>query len=111
MKEIEIYEAKDGKKPFVEWFYTLKNKTIQFQISERIKRIQLGNPGKYRNIPNGITELKFKTGQRIYYVDMQEKIILLLLGGNKTRQSKDIEKAQEYLQDYINNCIGANDND
>lgn len=110
MKSIEIYKTENGKEPFIDWLNTIKDKTVKFQITERIKRLQLGNPGKYRNLPNGVTELKLKTGQRVYFADMQDKIILLLLGGNKTRQSKDIEKAQEYLKDYINNCrVDSND--
>ena len=61
----------------------------------------MGQYGKFRNLKKGISELKFDSGERIYFAELGNVIILLLQGGNKTRQSNDIKVAQEYLQDYL----------
>ena len=57
--------------------------------------------GEYRQLSNNLYELKFKNGIRIYYTEDEKTIVLLLTGGDKKSQSKDIKKAQEYIDDYI----------
>jgi len=99
-KELAIYETEDGKEPFTVWYRSIKDKKTQEKIEVRLKRVQFGNPGDYKKLANGISELKFKTGHRIYFAETKKTIILLLLGGDKTRQSGDIEKAQNYWKDY-----------
>jgi len=59
-----------------------------------------GNYGEYKILPKEVNELKFKGGLRIYFAELSNIMILLLTGGNKSRQSDDIKKAQDYLQDY-----------
>ena len=66
----------------------------------RITRAVSSLYGKHRNLSNGIIELKFDSGLRLYFTEINNEILLLLLGGNKQRQSKDINDAQQYLKDY-----------
>ena len=100
MKQIFKYTLENGKIPFDEWFKTL-DKSIKAKVLVRLERLKLGLLGNYRNLKNNVTELKFQTGQRIYFYSESDSIIILLLtAGNKQRQNNDILKAYEYLNDY-----------
>lgn len=99
-KTIKKYLKENGVIPFDEWYSKL-DKPVKNSVSIRIIRILSNLYGKHRNLPNGIVELKFDNGLRIYFTEINDEIILLLLGGGKQRQSADIKKAQEYLKDYL----------
>ncbi len=103
MKTIIKYQQINGKIPFDEWFYRL-DKSKQARILVRLERLKLGLYGNMRNLKKGISELKFDSGERIYFYEKHEIIILLLNAGNKQRQAKDIENAENYLYDYIERC-------
>lgn len=100
--DIQIYTARNGSLPFVTWLEALKDKTARYRIKERLDRVALGNLGDYKNIEEGLAELRFNfgSGYRVYFGRCENKIILLLCGGDKRTQSKDIEKAKEYWKDY-----------
>ena len=99
-KEIKIYKTKDGKEPFRDWFLDL-GKSQKAIVQARLKRVQFGNYGLYKILPGGLSELKFTNGLRIYFAELDKILILLLSGGNKSKQSNDIKKAQGFLNDYI----------
>ena len=101
-KQLNIYVTKDGKKPFVDWLESL-DKTVRYRVKERLDRITLGNLGDYKLISDGIFELrlKFGCGYRIYCGNEENQIVLLLCGGNKATQKKDIKKAMAYWEDYL----------
>ncbi len=99
MKEIRFYKTVNDKIPFESWYRT-KDKAVQSRILARLQNVQRGTYGAHRNLTNGVKELKFTSGDRVYFAELDNIIILLLCGGDKTRQSNDIEKAIEYLQDY-----------
>ncbi len=100
MKEILTYKTEDGKCPFDIWMNSLDN-SMKVRVSKRIERVEEGNFGDYKKLDNDISELrlKFGSGYRIYYTEIDNIIIILLCGGDKSTQVKDIEKAKEYLQD------------
>jgi putative addiction module killer protein len=102
-KEIDIYVTSDGKQPFIEWLESLKDKAIRSRIKERLDRVALGNLGDHKSVGKGIAELRlqFGSGYRIYFGEDKGSIILLLCGGDKATQSKDIKKAQKYWEDYL----------
>jgi len=81
-------------------------KDIQGKVSilRRIKRLHVGNFGDFKYLENSIYELRIKTGPgyRVYYTKKDEKIILLLIGGDKSTQQKDIKKAKTILKEYSN---------
>ena len=101
--EIEIYETSTGKKPFDQWFKTLKDVKAKSLIVSRLDRIKLGNFGDVTPVGDGIHELRFHfgPGYRIYYAKIETQIILLMCGGAKKTQQKDIEKAKQHLKDFI----------
>ncbi len=99
MKEIRFYKMQNEKVPFEIWYRT-KDKAVKNRILSRLQNVQRGTYGAYRNLTDGVKELKFTSGDRIYFAELEDVIILLLCGGDKTRQSNDIQKAIEYLQDY-----------
>jgi len=101
-RELEIYEASDGTCPFEDWLNSLKDITARALIRKRLTRIRLGNMGKTRNLRDGVWELKIKfgPGYRVYYGEDGPKIIVLLIGGDKGSQQRDIQKAKKYWEDY-----------
>lgn len=101
-KQLEIYITANGKKPFIEWLEALDAK-IRYRIKEKLDRLSLGNFGDHKYICDGIYELRldFGAGYRIYYGLENDKVILLLSGGNKATQKKDIQKAIKYFRDYL----------
>ena len=76
---------------------------------KRLKRLQIGSYGDYKSVGDGVLELRFNQGFRIYFTEVDDVIILLLCGGDKSTQQKDIEKAKEYnkilKEKGIENCI------
>lgn len=100
-KNVLIYKTPDGKEPFIDWLFSLRDKIIRHRIETRLDRIRHGNFGDHKRF-HGIIEfrLDFGKGYRIYCGEEGNKIILLLTGGDKTSQDKDIKKALEYWRDY-----------
>lgn len=68
----------------------------------RVDRLVHGNPGQHRNLGSGVSELKidFGPGYRVYYTQRGTRLILLLAGGNKSSQARDIEQALELARNY-----------
>ena len=95
MKEIIIFEV-NGRSPIEEWIISLKDKNTKYRINERIKRIISGNFGDYKKIDSELSEfrLNFGSGYRLYFSEIDNIILLLLCGGDKSTQSKDINKAK-----------------
>lgn len=84
-----------------EWLETEPAKS-QVQVRGRISRIQEeGYFGDHKKVDDLIWELKWKCGRRVYYTYIPEKKILLLLGGNKNGQTKDIRQAKKIFQENI----------
>jgi putative addiction module killer protein len=99
--EIELFINETGREPFVDWIKSLEYEA-QKRIAARMERIKLGNFGDHKNLGHGIFELRldFASGYRIYYGKQDQKIIILLCGGDKKTQDKDIKKAQQYWKIY-----------
>ena len=81
---------------FDKWFRKLKDIQVKARILARIKKIELGNLGDYKSLRGGLFEIRFTfgSGYRVYFMKKKSRIILLLLGGDKSSQVKDIEKAR-----------------
>ena len=99
--EVKIHQDQNGQKPFNNWFLKLDLKT-RVRITQRINRIEHGNLGDYKNLGDGIYELRFffNSGYRIYFGKEGNTIIIILCAGDKSSQSKDIEKAKQYWRNY-----------
>jgi putative addiction module killer protein len=102
VKIIKEYIAKDGKNHFREWLDNLRDIKTQAKIDIRISRLRLGNFGDTKGIGQGVYELRihFGPGYRVYYGLEGNKIVLLLCGGDKRTQKKDIKKAVNHWEEY-----------
>lgn len=101
-KELRLYRTKSGKEPFTKWFSSVKDKRVSAQIKARLDRLCVGNYGDYKWLGDGIYELRIHHGQgfRIYFTEHSKVILLLLTGGSKSTQDRDIQKAKEYWTDF-----------
>jgi len=102
VKTIKIYITPNGAEPFSRWLKSLDSK-IRNRIKERLDRIAFGNFGDYKFIKEGIFELRlhFGAGYRIYFGLQGNAMVLLLCGGDKSTQTKDIARAIAYWRDYL----------
>lgn len=103
MYEIEIYKTKSQKEPYTQWERSLDKITLA-RIDTRLTRIrQSGNFGECEPVGDGVYELKydFGPGYRVYFGYKTENILLLLLGGYKKFQQRDIDKAKEYWKEHL----------
>lgn len=82
---------------FTAWIDGLKDITGRARILARIRRLADGNPGDHRNLTGGISELRVDVGPgyRVYYTQRGNELVILLVGGDKASQQRDIEKAKE----------------
>lgn len=98
---LEVYVTPSGKVPFEEWLYNL-DKQPRAIIRGRIERVRHGLLGDCKSLGDSLFELRvnFGPGYRIYFAIVNNKIVLLLSGGDKGSQKKDIEKAKNYLKDW-----------
>ena len=88
---------------FAKWLKKLRDADAKSRINLRIRRIALmGNLGDYKPVGDGVYELRidYGPGYRLYFAQRGSEIILLLIGGDKTSQQRDIKKAKELNQQY-----------
>jgi putative addiction module killer protein len=87
-----------------EWLNTLKDQKAVLKIDHRLRRVRLGNLGDYKSVGDGIFEFRidYGSGYRIYFGQRGTRLILLLCGGDKSTQQKDINLAKLYWKDYAN---------
>jgi len=100
--EYEILEfIKAGWSPFVEWFESL-DAVVASKITTAVYRLQYGNFSNVRSVGGGVFEYKidFGPGYRIYFGEDYKTFVILLLGGTKKTQKKDIEEARKSWLEY-----------
>lgn len=95
--EIEVFETESGRTPFIDWQSSLDNKA-KATVAARIQRLKMGNLGDCKYLDDGVFELRIHLGPgfRIYFGMHGNKLVILLTGGDKKTQSRDIKKALEY---------------
>jgi putative addiction module killer protein len=103
LAEIEVlqYEAADGFCPFEQWFNGLDTRAAA-KVRTAIARIETGNLGDVKPVGAGVSErrIDFGPGYRVYFAQDGPRLVLLLVGGTKKRQQRDIDLAKAYWQDY-----------
>ena len=99
MKEIIYYQTAENKVPYLEWYNSL-DKGLRLIVDKRLSKVERGLYGNNKRLSEELYELKFDNGLRIYYTEVGNTIVLLFTGGNKSKQSKDIEIATKYLNEY-----------
>ncbi len=80
---------------YVEWIDSLRDVMGRARILVRVERLAAGNPGDVRSVSEGVSELRmdFGPGYRVYYTQRGTELVILLAGGEKSTQPKDIETA------------------
>lgn len=81
---------------FAEWFGSLRDTRARARIAVRIDRLALGNPGDVKPVGEGVSELRvtYGPGYRIYYLQRGGEVVILLCGGDKGSQRRDIAAAK-----------------
>lgn len=81
---------------YAEWFADLRDRVAKTRIDVRIRRLSLGNPGDVRPVGEGVSELRidYGPGYRVYFIRRENVYIVLLAGGDKSSQDKDIRIAK-----------------
>ena len=84
------------------WFARLRDRQAKLRINDRIRRLLLGNPGDVRPVGEGVSELRidYGPGYRVYYLHLGNALVILLAGGDKDSQFRDIQRAIELARDY-----------
>ncbi len=103
MIEIRRYVTRTGKDVIGKWLAELKDVQARAKIAARIARVVTGNFGDSKRLSQNLYELRIDwgPGYRVYYAILGKTCILLLSGGNKRKQSADIERAHTYFKDYL----------
>lgn len=86
---------------FVAWFEDLRDREARARITVRIRRLSLGNPGDVKSVGNGVSEMRidYGPGYRVYFTKRGNALVILLCGGDKRTQERDIARAQELAEE------------
>jgi putative addiction module killer protein len=86
---------------FVNWLRALKDTNAVARIVARIRRLELGNLGDVKPVGEGVSELRidYGPGYRIYFVQQGNTVVILLCGGDKRTQNKDIRTAKQMAKE------------
>jgi putative addiction module killer protein len=103
-RKTQQYITPEGNMPFDEWLNSLRDLQAKNRIDQRLDRLSLGNLGDCKSLGDGVCELRidYGSGYRIYFGQIGLVVILLLCGGDKSTQNRDIRRAKEYWQDFKN---------
>ena len=86
-----------------DWIDGLKDQAGRSRVLMRVDRLIHGNPGSHRNLTEGMSELKVDVGPgyRMYYSERGNRLLLLIAGGDKSTQAKDIARALELNRNFV----------
>jgi putative addiction module killer protein len=100
--EIRYYQTHDGRQPFVEWLAALTDHEARARIQARLDIVAAGSLGDTRSVGEGVLELRVRwgPGYRVYFARAGDVVVLLLCGGDKRTQGKDIDDAKKYFDDF-----------
>jgi putative addiction module killer protein len=99
---LRYYQTSAGEQPFVEWLQGMNDRQARTRVEARLARVVIGNLGDVEPVGEGVMELRIDwgPGYRVYFAQVGQVIILLLCGGDKRTQQRDINRAKEYFEDY-----------
>ena len=104
MARIEILLYRRGRStPFSDWLASLMDARATGIVRARLNRIRLGNFGDCKSVGSGVEELRidFGPGYRVYYGREGQLVVILLCGGSKGTQARDVLRAQKYWKEYL----------
>jgi putative addiction module killer protein len=96
MIELVRYQHEDGREPYTEWFRSIRDEMAKVRIAARLRQIESGNLGDWKPVGEGVTELRIDVGAgyRVYCGRHGQQCVILLCGGDKSSQAKDIARAK-----------------
>ena len=102
MIELVYYKQENGHNPFTEWITTLRDKVAKARIASRLRQAGLGNLGDSKPVGEGVMELRIDVGAgyRVYCGRHGGHLLILLCGGDKDSQSKDIARAKNLWAEW-----------
>jgi len=102
MINLQEYLTENGQLPFNDWLGGLRDLRARARVRARLDRVSLGNLGDCVSVGGGVLELRifYGPGYRVYYSLEGDTLILLLFGGTKGTQKRDVQTAKAYLVDY-----------
>ncbi|HWK46669.1 MAG TPA: type II toxin-antitoxin system RelE/ParE family toxin [Stellaceae bacterium] len=97
MIDLLRYQREDGREPFTEWLNTIRDKIAAARIRIRLRQVEAGNFGDCDTVGESVIELRIHVGAgyRVYCARHGKTIVLLLCGGDKSTQDRDIKRAKE----------------
>lgn len=103
VKKILQYQTSQGEAPFRDWLLSLKGVVARARVRGRLDRLLLGNLGDSKAVGGGVFELRFHfgPGYRVYFGEEGPSTVVLLWGGEKEGQEKDVDRARRYWEDYL----------
>lgn len=98
-----MYQVKRTEQ-FIKWMKNLRDVYAKSRINNRLKHVELGNLGDSKSVGDGVFEMRidYGPGYRLYYMNVNGEVIFLLIGGDKSSQQRDIEKAKEIKKELNN---------
>ncbi len=101
MIELVEYETEDGGHPFANWFDNL-NPPAALRVRRALAKIEVGNLSNVKSVGGGVLEYRidFGPGYRVYFGRDGDMLVILLAGGTKKRQQRDIDRAIGFWVDY-----------
>lgn len=102
MNEIAHFLTPEDRDIYQEWLDNLADRHAKVRVMTRVERLRLGNFGECRPLDSGVWELKIDwgPGYRVYYAQAGQRLVLLLIGGDKRKQATDIKTAVAYWRDW-----------
>ncbi len=99
---IKKLELQNGLVPFDEWFDALHDRKMQAAVDARLTRVRAGNFGDCKSVGGGVFELRIALGPglRVYYGLHGQRVVILLGGGDKSTQARDLRRAQQLWQQF-----------
>lgn len=87
---------------YFRWFGSLRGRQARARINVRIRRLSLGNPGDVKPVGEGVSELRidYGPGYRVYFVQRGQAVVVLLAGGVKQTQGRDIRTALDLAREF-----------
>lgn len=101
-REVVAFRAQDGRAPFEEWLDDLNDKKAVARVLARLARVRQGNLGDCKSVGEGVSELRvdYGPGYRVYFGQQGRTLVVLLCGGDKRTQGRDLRLAKQYWREF-----------
>ena len=103
-RKIQFLRSRGGRIPAIDWLNTFTDVRTKAKLTARIERLGEGNFGDFKNVGDGVFELRvhYGPGFRVYFGFHQNQVVIIIYGGDKNTQTKDIKKAKTLWREFEN---------